>query len=442
VTVTLTTTAHIVIGAVLCAVVLVATWHAQRGPAGHELAAVRESPALAASLGVRVGARRREVLAVAGGLGSLAGAGVAILLGTVAAGDVSPLLSLELLAAVLLGGSWRPWGPVVGFAVVAALPHVADSIADAAGGSAEHVRGALTAGLLVLALALRAPLARWLSARFPAYGRRPMPAVDAESIAPVRGTHLQAKDIRVSFGPVPAVDGVDLDLRGGEVHALVGPNGSGKSTLLRALAGAVRPDGGHVLLGDKELGPGQAARVRAGVVRTTQRTLLPAGLSPAEQAAAGAAAVMSSRGGAARHLLLTPKGREQSRRRDARVVGALETTGLARVPASTIAHGSGMQRLLQVARAAATAPRVYLLDEPAAGMSAAERRHLATVVRSLAGNGAAVCVVEHDMRFVASVADRVTVLAAGRVIASGPPAEMRNDPAVRRLYLGEDAETA
>jgi branched-chain amino acid transport system permease protein len=104
--------------------------------------------------------------------------------------------------------------------------------------------------------------------------------------------------------------------------------------------------------------------------------------------------------------------------------------------------GVGEQRLLQVARAVATGARTLLLDEPAAGTTDAERRRLATVVRTLAGSGAAVCVVEHDMRFVIEVADRVTVLDAGTVIATGTPDEVRHAPAVRRAYLGLVEELA
>jgi ABC-type branched-subunit amino acid transport system ATPase component/ABC-type branched-subunit amino acid transport system permease subunit len=427
VAVTLTPTTHLVIAAVLCAIVLVALRRLDRGPIGLDLAAMRAGPALADSLGVRVGARRRGVLAATAALGALGGAGGALLLGTVAPEDVGPLLSVQLLVAVLLAGSFRPYGVLAGFAVVAALPHVADAIASAAGAPAERVRGAITAGLLVLALVLRG-----LARRFAiSHAVRLAPDDEAEAapaqVAAAATPLLHARGVHVAFGAVKALDGVDLELRAGEVHALVGPNGSGKSTLLRVLAGAMRPDTGTV-----EQAPASA-------VRTPQQTVMLTGLTPLTQIAVGARASMPVPFAGVRHLVATPSSGPYARAIAGTAHRNLRTVGLEhRASAAEGALGAGEQRLLQVARAAATGAPVILLDEPAAGTSPGERRLLAAAIESYVGNGAAVCLVEHDMRFVSEVSDRVTVLDAGRVLVSGDPATVRRDPRVRRAYLGDE----
>lgn len=152
--------AHVLIAGLLCALALAALARAGRGPGGLELAALREGPAIADSLGVPVARRRRAVLATTAAVGATAGAGSAVLHGVVAPADYSPLLSLQLLAAVLIGGTARWWGPVVGLALLAALPPVADALAAAAGTDPSRAGAALTALLLLLVLVLRRTAAR------------------------------------------------------------------------------------------------------------------------------------------------------------------------------------------------------------------------------------------------------------------------------------------
>ena len=165
----LTPGVHVVLAALTCLTVILALRRVETGPAGLDLAALREGPALAASLGVPVAARRRTVLTVTAALGGVSGAGTTVLLGLVAPADVSPLLSLQLFVAVLVGGTARWWGPVLGVALLSLLPPVADAVAAALGVGPERARGVLTAGLLVAVVALRAPVARRLAAvRVPA----------------------------------------------------------------------------------------------------------------------------------------------------------------------------------------------------------------------------------------------------------------------------------
>ncbi|MFN2538546.1 MAG: ABC transporter ATP-binding protein, partial [Mycobacteriales bacterium] len=220
---------------------------------------------------------------------------------------------------------------------------------------------------------------------------------------------LSRDDVHVHFDGVVALDGAHIELRAGEVHALVGPNGSGKTTMLKERAQDPR------------------------AVRTPQHTVVMPRLPADRQVALGARGGGRARHAVLRHLLSTPS----SRRPDPTVPAALEATGLQQVAGAEPQRlKAGDQRLLQVARAVATGAPALLLDEPAAGMTPEERSRLRAVLRQLASQGRAVLLVEHDMRLVGEVADRVTVLNQGRVLACGAPDQVRSDPAVRRAYLG------
>jgi len=439
---------HAVVGGLLVVVLALVLIRADAGPWGLDWAALRTGPALADSLGVPVQRRRRAVLAAAAALGALGGAGTAVLQGVVAPIDYSPLLSLQLFVAVLVGGTATWWGPAVGIGIIAALPTTADSIATAAGIDPLRARAVLTAVLLVAALALRAPasrlaapyLRRWLSRSRPV----PVEAVPAgdEVPTPTGGPLLALRSVVVDYGAVRALDGVDLELRAGEVHALVGPNGSGKSTALRVAAGVIAPGGGTVRVGGATVsGTSAAPRVRAGVARTLQHTAMLGRLSVRRQVEVGARARDRAPYAGLRHLLAAPSAARDRRVRAAATAAALDVTGLSsRAADNPDVLDTAEQRLLQIARAVATGASAVLVDEPAAGMSARERDRLGGILRRLADGGRGVLLVEHDMNLVGRVADRVTVLAEGRVLSTGTPEAIRADPAVARAYLGVPAE--
>ena len=444
VAVTLQPWVHVLVAGVLCVVTALAVRRAAVGPWGLDWAALRTSPALADSLGVPVQRRRRALLAASGALGALAGAGTGVLVGVVAPADYSPLLSLQLFVAVLVGGTATWWGPAIGVALLAALPSASDGIATAAGIDPLRAQGVLTALLLVAALALRHPVGRRVAAI--AAGRRRPPSrastpTAVHSTASVtQDVVLELSDVAVQYGAVRALDDIDLQVRAGEVHALVGPNGSGKSTALRVAAGVVVPASGTVHIGGRAAPAGGTAapRVRAGVARTLQRTSMLGDLSAGAQVAVGARATERLAGQGWRHLVGTPRARELERARRSRAAASLASVGLAgRADVAASALDSAEQRLLQVARVAATGASALLLDEPAAGMSQQQRSRLADVLRSLADRGHGVLLVEHDMTLVGRVADRVSVLAEGRVLASGAPDVVRADPHVQRAYLGD-----
>ena len=438
----LTTNVNLVIAALLCILGLAALVRIDKGAVGLDLTALRESAPLAASLGVPVEARRRTALAVTAALGAASGVGSTVLLGVISPSDISPLLSLQLFVAVLIGGA-RWWGPVLGATILLALPPVADELASAADVSPEHVRGLLTAALLIGVLLLRGPVRRLIrSLRLIAPSRRrPYLGIAEERSRPAHErVELSAADLSVSYSGVQALDDVTIVLRGGEVHALVGPNGSGKSTLLGVLAGDLGRTEIHI-----NGTPHRARRVRdrllAGVVRTPQRTVILSSLTPAMQVAVGARGGSRLRLAALRQLLATPRSAIEAQRVRAVVAAALRDTGLERVATTDPARLTvGERQMLQVARAIATGASVFLFDETAAGMTGAERERLREVLRRLAASGAAVLIVEHDMRFVGAVANYVYVLDAGRIIATGPPERVRTEPLVREVYLGLDTD--
>jgi ABC-type branched-subunit amino acid transport system ATPase component len=282
-----------------------------------------------------------------------------------------------------------------------------------------------------------------LRRRLGAPGAQPerLPHDARPSVARARGdVLLTTRGLSKRFGSVVAADAVALTLRAGEICALVGPNGSGKTTVLRLLAGTIEPDAGVVLLDGKTL-DGASPRDRAlrGVVRTLQTTSALGGLTALENALVGAG-LHRKRGGAFRTMLATP----QARREDAHVRAAaravLAEVGLewaADVPADALAGPE--QRLVAVAAALATRPRLLLLDEPSAGGSIEDVRGIASLLHRLRSGGTGVLLVEHNLRLVRAVADRVVVMAAGVVIAEGAPDDVSADAEVRAAYLGRHA---
>jgi branched-chain amino acid transport system ATP-binding protein len=244
---------------------------------------------------------------------------------------------------------------------------------------------------------------------------------------------LEAIGVSRRFGGLLAVADVSLELRTGELHALIGPNGAGKSTLINLLSGELPPSEGRIRIGGHDATGWEIRRIaRAGIGRTFQRTNLMASMTVLENArlAAQAALVPRSRllRRAEREVSLVRAAQEALRR-----VG-LDGSGERLV--GELSHGE--QRLLEIAVALAAQPTVLLLDEPLAGMGAEESQPIAALVRELA-RAHAVLLVEHDMDVVFAVADRMTVMVDGRVLARGMPAEIRASAAVRDAYLGHSA---
>ncbi|MFE9768994.1 ATP-binding cassette domain-containing protein [Streptomyces sp. NPDC005808] len=228
--------------------------------------------------------------------------------------------------------------------------------------------------------------------------RRPRPPLE-----PTVHSALRARRLHVTYGGFTALDGVDLDVRPGRITAVVGPNGAGKSTLFHCLAGTLRPAGGRVLLGERDITRLAAhARTRLGIARTFQQLAVFPSLTVAENVRVGA-----------------EQGRTADPGSEERALRLLGLDGPVRaLPAAGLPTGT--LRRVELARALAASPRVLLLDEPAAGLDSGEVAALARVLRALAADGMALLVVEHDLDLVADLAHTVHVMAAGRIVTSGP----------------------
>ena len=235
---------------------------------------------------------------------------------------------------------------------------------------------------------------------------------------------LAAAGLVRAFGGVRAVDNVDITVGAASIHGLIGPNGSGKTTLLGLLAGTVRPDAGQVTVGGQALrGTGIHQMVRHGVARTFQTTRLFADRTVAENFAVGAEEHRQAR---------------RQHRKPAELERLLDITALTEQAGRTARQlSNAQQRRMMILNALSTAPHTVLLDEPAVGMSQAETSVLATAVRRIRDElGVAVLVVEHNMHFMMTLAERITVLSTGRVLAEGTPAEIRSNTDVIASYLG------
>ncbi|WP_297771927.1 ABC transporter ATP-binding protein [uncultured Roseovarius sp.] len=243
---------------------------------------------------------------------------------------------------------------------------------------------------------------------------------------------LDIRGLTKSFGALTASHDITLDLRSGEIHALIGPNGAGKSTLIAQIAGALRPDAGRIVFDGRDVTAlDTAARARLGMARSFQISALPMDYTVLENAMLGA---LGQRGDVVRFF--TPVMRDTDLR--ARAESALETVGLIAARHTRCAELShGQRRQLEVAIALTLAPRVFLMDEPMAGLGAEGTRNLTTLLDGMRRE-APILLVEHDMDAVFALADRISVLVYGKIIATGTVDEIRRDPEVRIAYLGED----
>lgn len=247
---------------------------------------------------------------------------------------------------------------------------------------------------------------------------------------------LTASGLVKTFGAVRAVDGVDFDVRVGEIHGLIGPNGSGKTTLLNVLSGLLRVDSGSVLYGKQRTLIKRPDLVAAsGVARTYQEVQLFWDMSVLDNVELGA--YRMGRAGVCAALHQRRWVREEQQRAEAAARTALEFVGLdADSAASPRNVPYGHKRLLEIARCLAGQPEVLLLDEPAAGLNPSETSDLMDLVRKIAATGCAVVVVEHNMRLVMGISDRISVLDQGKLLAEGPPNVIAKSDVVLQAYLG------
>jgi branched-chain amino acid transport system ATP-binding protein len=243
---------------------------------------------------------------------------------------------------------------------------------------------------------------------------------------------LEVRGLTKNFGALRATDGIDLDVLGGETHAIIGPNGAGKTTLIGQLAGDLRPDAGRIRFAGADITAlGAPARSHYGLARSFQITSIFGDFT----ALANVALAVQAHAGHSfrfwRPARSDPRLREPARQ----ILAEVGLADRAEVLAANLAHGE--QRQLEIAMALATRPRLLLLDEPVAGMGTDESRRMIRFLAGLKGRHTIV-LVEHDMDAVFTLADRISVLVYGRILATGLPGEIRGNVEVRRAYLGED----
>ncbi len=244
---------------------------------------------------------------------------------------------------------------------------------------------------------------------------------------------LAVSDLRKSFGALRASDGISFDVQPGETHAVIGPNGAGKTTFISQLAGNLRPDSGRISFAGEDITALPAPRrARKGLARSFQIT----SVYPEFSALQNVALAIQAHAG---HSFRFWRDARRDRALTEPATKVLEQVGLkerSNVLAANLAHGE--QRQLEVAMALATGPRLLLLDEPMAGMGIEESQRMIALLSSLKGRQT-IILVEHDMDAVFRLADRISVLVYGRVVATGTPEQIRANPEVRAAYLGEDA---
>ena len=249
-------------------------------------------------------------------------------------------------------------------------------------------------------------------------------------------TLLDLSGLTRRYAGLVAVDGVDMTVAEGGIHAVIGPNGAGKTTLFNLISGIDAPSAGRILLAGQDITRMPAhRRAGLGMARTFQNIRIFAAMTVLENVLTGLQP--SLRATLPDILLRLPRFRREEGRAVFRARDALALAGLqdrADRPAASLSYGD--QRRLEIARAMVGQPRLLLLDEPAAGLNPAETQALATLVRRIREAGTTVLLVEHDMGFVMDISDQVTVLSFGRHIFQGPPAAVRQAPVVIEAYLG------
>ncbi|MBN8967676.1 MAG: ATP-binding cassette domain-containing protein [Rhizobiales bacterium] len=398
---------------------------------GYAMRAARDSEVATRSVGIDLVIVRTMAFVISAAMMALAGALFAPLQGYISPSSFPFLQSILLLFAVMIGGAGSAVGPIIGALLVVLLPELLSDLAE---------YRLLAFGLLLFAVLRLAPngvagligqfLGRFLP-RLVASPRAALAAVpDPDAKLRVTGSSpLDVEGLSIAFGGVKAVQQVTFTAQPGHVTSVIGPNGAGKTSALNLLCGFYKPNAGTVKLGAQDLtGMPSHALARVGVARTFQTTQLFGTLTIVENTML---AETAGRLGGIVSPLRNAESEQFARSllRFAGVEGDLDRL------ADSLPHGE--KRLVEIARSLALRPKVLLLDEPAAGLSKGDKQRLTTLLRRIADLGIAVIIVEHDMPMIMSLSDHIVVLDGGRRIAIGDPATVRNDPLVRKAYLGD-----
>jgi branched-chain amino acid transport system permease protein len=411
----------------LCVLVLVATtflvWRLKGNRLGRAMQAVRDNELAASTSGIDIFGTKVIAFGVSALLGGIGGGLFAGAFSYISPDQFGFGESIVLLTMALLGGVRSPFGALLGTLLLIVLPEWLRFLRQV-------YLAAYGAAVILIMVFLPDGLWGFVAARTQ---RRKPAAIQPPAPLPLLAVRGEATDELVlaiqglakHFGGLKALDGVDLAVRRGTVHALIGPNGSGKTTFLNVVTGIYRPTAGRIrLLGEDATGLPPHQRTRRGLARTFQNIRLFRGMSVLENVMVGA-----ERPG--NDVASDPAAVVE------RALAALDFVGLraeAYRPVAALSYGT--QRYVEIARALASSPQILLLDEPGAGLNLTEKRELGTLLRRLKGHGLTILIIDHDMNLVGRVADHITVLNFGRRIADGSPRSVLDDPEVIAAYLG------
>lgn len=409
--------------------------HLRSGLYGRMFHLMRQSAPAASALGFDV-ARMRFAAFVASALfGGASGALMANVVRVVSPELLGLPLMVTCLTMTVLGGRLSVAGAILGALLITYLREYFRFLES----YTLIVYGSLSLGCLILAPDGIIGTLEHFRAKLPGGRSGPVPGRLSSPVAdalPFKGVMLALRGISLSFGGIRALDAVSLDVSPGEIVGLIGPNGSGKTTLLNVISGLYVPDGGTVTVLDRNTAGLQPFAVaRLGVARTFQHIHLVDDMTVLDNVALGYAGSVGTGALQALRAVRHDDGLAAARAAAGAAVGLM---GIAdRIHDRCGALSYGTRRRVEVARALAARPQLLLLDEPAAGFNEQEQRDLAERIKLIAASGTTVLVVEHNLVFLAAVATRLVCLDRGRVIADGPAATVRANPAVIEAYLGK-----
>jgi branched-chain amino acid transport system permease protein len=421
----------------LCSVMLYATiiavWYLPRTRLGRAMRGVRENELAAEVVGVHTLRTKIIAFTMSAALAGLGGGLYAGGFAYISPDNFNFQRAVEFLSMVLLGGAQSPFGGALGTTLLILLPEWLKEMPP----SLQFIKDVYLAiyGLAVILIMVFMPEGIWGLLRNGWMKMRKVIPVDTSGIKPLdldiaakeTTPLLKLEGMQKHFGGLRAVDGIDLEVARGTVHALIGPNGSGKTTTLNVINGIYKPTGGRIFVDGNDVSlKSPHERAAHGLGRTFQNIRLFPSMSALENVIVGAQRDNNpiEHGGAALR---------------ARAMSALDFVGLAD-KADTIVRSLpyGHQRLVEIARALAGHPKLLLLDEPAAGLNQTEKMELVELLKKLrSGHGLTMFLIDHDMGLVEKVSDRITVLNFGKKIAEGTPQEVLRNPDVIAAYLGD-----
>ncbi len=417
----------------LCLVCLVCVtwyiWRLKTSRLGRAMQAVRDNEIAASTCGIDVFRTKVLAFGISALLGGLGGGLFAGGFAYISPDQFTFGESIVLLTMALLGGVQSPFGALLGTGLLVILPEWLRFLKQV-------YLAVYGAAVILIMVFLPDGLWGFVAKRVRRDGPAPAGAVTPLPLLSQTGQETAAEALAITglakhFGGLRALDGIDITVRQGTVHALIGPNGSGKSTFINVTTGLYRPTAGRIVLAGRDVtSTAPHERTRAGLARTFQNIRVFRGMTVLENVMVGAERPGNDIA-------------EQPALVVERALAALDFVGL-RGDANRLvgALSYGHQRYVEIARALAGSPAVVLLDEPAAGLNLTEKQELGTLLRRLKGHGLTILIVDHDMALVEQVADHITVLNFGRRIADGTPRDVLSHPDVIAAYLGEPGSDA